>query len=186
MSRMPRMDRNIAIVGADGKPTEIFFRWFQRFAEAIDDNTDANAAVDTSQSELLDTLNTTVATLNDVVDELQAQRDMERTRDSQVSGLTITPGANSITISGHTRSYLDPTASVAVTGDAISGLAGATTYYIHYTDPDREGGAVGYQTSLNLEGATATLSEPHRHFVGFATTGGAATNAPAPYWRNGL
>jgi hypothetical protein len=166
--------------------TELAYRWLIRFAETLDEILARNDETDTAQTELIATLNETVDRLDTVVAQLTAQREMERSRDSEISGLTITPGTNDIVISSHSRSYLDPTNTVSVTGDTISGLASATTYYVHYTDDERAGGAVGYQVSDTLEGATATLTEPYRHFVGVATTGGSATNAPSPYWRLGL
>ena len=74
----------------------LFMRWWQSVASGLDDALAANEAVDLSQSELIALVQAAVSTLSDVVDELRAQREMERSRDSQVSGLTITPGATDI------------------------------------------------------------------------------------------
>lgn len=183
--QLPRLQSGVTYFEG-GRPTLQMQLFWDRVATSLETAFNANEELDANQTELIASVQTAINTANDAIERLEAQDAMERTRDSSAAGLTITPGATDIVISNHTRSYLDPTETVNVTGATISGLSAATTYYIHYTDPDRAGGAVGYQVSTSYENAVATLTEPYRHFVGVGVTGGAGTPTPDPYWRLGL
>jgi hypothetical protein len=91
---------------------------------------------------------------------------------SYVVGLAVTghdAGSDaSITIPTHDRIYSDK--SVSVTGDTITGLAFATTYYIYYDDASRVGGAVTFETTTVQTDSVASTTNDDRHFVATITT----------------
>lgn len=93
----------------------------------------------------------------------------------------VNAGASvTITIPDHDRIYQSPYGRVAVTGDAITGLAYSTTYLFYYDDPDLEGGAVtiGY-TTVAADGYFSDV-HPSRHSLGYVLTmssGGSGGNA---------
>lgn len=111
---------------------------------------------------------------------------------STVIGATMTASATTadITISAHTRRYLD-IGDVAVDGGSITGLAFETVYYVAYDDPGRSGGTVTYAAYSNAEDAGPTTANPGRHFVGRILTPveggddtGGNTGGP-PWWKDG-
>jgi hypothetical protein len=65
---------------------------------------------------------------------------------------TVSGSAATIVIADHSRVYTDGM-KVAVTGATLTGLAIDTTYYVFYSDPDRKGGTVSYQTTTDQTAA---------------------------------
>ncbi len=92
---------------------------------------------------------------------------------SWTTGLTITAadaGSDcTITISAHTRNYLDGT-TASVEGGTITGLAFEQTVFVAYDDAGRSGGAVTYVAHADTADAGPTNSHPGRHFVKQITT----------------
>ncbi len=96
--------------------------------------------------------------------------------------------STTITISNHTRVYGDGS-SVPVVGGTITGLLAGTQYFVSYLDPNRAGGNVVYEVTVNGSEAGQTGD---RHLVGgYATPttagmgGGGGTTRPAgvPGWQ---
>jgi len=102
-------------------------------------------------------------------------------------GLLQSTTDGEITVEGHTRTYDDIDAPVAVDGDTLTGLTPGTYYHVHYDDPDREGGAVTYVATEIPEDAATTPTNPGRHYVGsiIATAGESAGGAAPPGWTGG-
>ena len=73
-----------------------------------------------------------------------------------------------VTVPDHSRVYPDKT--VAVTGDDITGLEYNTLILIFYDDDSRDGGAVTYGVTTNLEEARLSSAHTDRHYVGAVTT----------------
>jgi hypothetical protein len=76
-----------------------------------------------------------------------------------------------IEVFGHSRVYLHPdgtSTSVPVDGHVFTGLLYSTDYWISYSDPDQQGGAVTYSI-----GTAAPAQFDDRHVVG-------AVQTPAP------
>lgn len=72
-----------------------------------------------------------------------------------------------LTIINHTRRYNDGFPDVLVTGATIStGLAVGDFRAVAYDDADRSGGAVTYALYADQTDATASATNPYRHFVG--------------------
>lgn len=96
---------------------------------------------------------------------------------SYQADLTVTATDSSITISNHTRVYLD--GSVAVTGGSIGSLTADTWYYVYYDDPMRGGGAVTYYATTDYFTAFPSATNPYRHYAGYIKTdvvGGTGTS----------
>lgn len=73
-----------------------------------------------------------------------------------------------LTISNHTRRYLDGHADVSVTGATINtGLAAGAVRFIGYDDGTRVGGAVTFNLYADENDAHASTTNPNRHYVGF-------------------
>lgn len=198
MVSLPKLQRTVPIVDADGKPSLSFHIWFNKYGDSILDAltqlTDQVAAIQAAQdaadaaneaaadataaAAAADTAATAAQTTADTIVNDQALIL------SWVSGMIMTghdAGADaSISISAHTRYYGDGT-SASVNSGSFTGKAYSTTYYIYYDDAGRTGGAVTYQISTNSNDA---VQGGIRHFVGVVTTPAAAaadTSGVGPY-----
>lgn len=179
--RMDRLDRDVAIVDGEGKPTFQFQRKWQDTVEALVDAitllADAVTAVEDAQT-AADAANAAAAAADAAAVAAQTAADTvtadSALANSYVTGLTLTAtdaGASvTLTISAHTRVYGDGT-SVAVSGGSVTGLAYSTDYRIYYDQASRAGGAVTYAATTSITTAAQTGD---RHSVGAVPTPAAA------------
>lgn len=91
---------------------------------------------------------------------------------SYVTGMTFTlSSAGALSVSAHTRVYLDKSVSVSASGTISTGADADDLVLVYYDDPDRAGGAVTYQYLIIDEGVGETTdafagdAHPYRHFV---------------------
>lgn len=191
--RLDRLDANVPIVGANGKPSVQFQLLWQRTVEAITtafNQIDANVDQIQQVLGLTDALQTAVDNANAAASAATAaaaaaataagtaqagnvaNSDAQALAGSYVEGLTITAADAGfdagISISAHSRVYADAAqTTVAVNAGGFTGLTYNTTYYIYYDQPSRAGGAVTYQFAADPRDV-AQVGD--RHSVGRVTT----------------
>lgn len=97
------------------------------------------------------------------------------------TGLTISAtdagGTVTVVISNHARDYMD-IGSVPVTGTTLTGLPLSQAVGIFYDDPDREGGAVTWQTTATLADSVNSAAHPGRHHLTVVFVGPGQTTTP--------
>lgn len=146
-----------------GLPTAFFLRYFN---DAVVATIAALASTENAQA-AADAANAAADNANAAAETVAADNSLAN---SYVTGLTLTAtdaGSNAtVSISAHTRVYGDGT-SVSVDGGSVTGLPYSTVARIYYDDPDREGGAVTYQSTPD---ATVAAQTGNRHSVGAVTT----------------
>jgi hypothetical protein len=179
---LPRLPRDIAVTGSDGKPSIQLQRWWQSVVTAIETQEllqDATIAqVQATQLEL-------AATQAALVEQLEAI--LAVTTANAISASWIAPpmvltasdaGTDAtIAVANFTRFYDDGT-SKAVTGSNIAGLAYGTLYAVYYDDTTRDN-ATPIFVATTFTGTARHNFAPGRHFVGTITTpasGGAPTD----------
>lgn len=159
---LPRIRVANPITDAAGMAVSAFVRFWDTVCRQIE-------AQEAQQAESIDRLNL-----------FQERTERTLIAISHVDGLTATGEADgaaaAITISDHTRVYMDMT--ISVTGDVLTGLDYDTFYAVYYDDPAREGGAVSYQVTLNPTEAVPSATNPHRHLVAVVTTPATAGDPP--------
>lgn len=169
MVKLPRLQPGVALVDKDGKPSRAFVSFWNSTALAIekqeagqDGTLDAIAAINIAQQEQIDRLTRALRAI------------------SHADGLFITAAADGatakITITTHTRNYLDVT--VSVTGAVLTGLDYGSVYSIYYDDADRSGGAVTYVATLVPSEAVTSEANPDRQLIGAVQTPLTALDPP--------
>lgn len=169
------------MVTPTGEPTLELTVYWQQFAEAIEGAiTSVEEALQNviDLNDLITDANTAIAAANAAADAAQdtatAITDASALANSFPTGATISAtdaGANAtITISAHTRRYVNPDGTftdVAVNGGSLTGLAYSTFFYVYYDDAARAGGAVTY---LSTTSSTTATQAGDRHVVGAVLT----------------
>lgn len=179
-----RLNAGVPIVDKQGRPLPAFTTPLQATLEQLE-----SAVADVSELVLnLITLNNLITAAEDAIEDANtaietanAATEALSTADSLAKsgtrGLTMTAtdaGTDvTITISAHTRVYGNGD-EVAVNGGSLTGVPYSETRYVYYDDPDREGGAVTYQSSTD-EAEAVQVND--RHSLGVIET--PAPAAPA-------
>lgn len=177
--KIPRLDRSIAIVDKNGRPTFAFHQWWDAAAKSIEKAINGIQSALDAAGIALAAADVALGAAADAQNAADGSGSIASLTNSGVSGVTITAsdaGTDAtITISGHTRIYGNGN-TVAVTGGSLTGLAYSTYYYIYYIDPTRAGGAVTYIATTD----SATAAQVgDKHLVGSVNTpanGGANEN----------
>ncbi len=160
--KLPRLRSSIPMVGKEFRPTDATVRFWETFAAAVE-------AQDAAQQATLDALQAQVDRLTVSLRAI-----------SHADGLFLTSEANGatakVTITTHTRNYLD--VAVSVTGATLTGLLYATTYSVYYDDAARAGGAVSYVATLIPANAVTSAANPNRQLVGAVTTPATSGSPP--------
>lgn len=179
--KLPRLQRTLPIVDDAGQPGLAFHRWWDTFAQSIEEafnGLEANVTAIAAAQAAANAANAAAATAQTTADTISNEAELTN---SYVTGLTLTAtdaGSNaSISISAHTRVYGDGS-SVSVNSGSLTGLAYSTTYYVYYDQASRLGGAVTYTGATSQPTAAQT---GNRHFVGLVTTPAAAGGPSAGY-----
>lgn len=180
--RLPRLQSNVALVNAGGKPTSEFQRWWQSVIETLETQEqlqDATIlAIQQAQADI-------IAAQNELATQLAAINAV--TTANAISASWMTPPSvlaaadagtdATITIANFTR-YYDDGGSVSVTGSDITGLAYETTYAVYYDDATRAATAPAF-VATTLTGAARHNFASGRHYVDTITTpasGGGGTS----------
>lgn len=178
---LPRLQRTVPIVDGNGLPTLAFQRWWQTFAESIEEafnGLEANVTAIAAAQAAANAANAAAATANAAAANITNEAILTN---SYVTGLTLTAtdagSSASISISAHTRVYGDAS-SVSVNSGSLTGLAYSTTYYVYYDQASRLGGAVTYASTTSQATAAQT---GNRHFVGAVKTPAAAGGPSTGY-----
>lgn len=170
MTTLPAIKYDTAIVAKNtGRPTPQFLRFFNiDFRGAIQRQDEAQQVIINALQIVQDEQAALLAALQAQVERLTGQT----IGTSFADGLTVTGVADgataSIVISAHTRTYTDE--AKAIDAGIVSGLEYGKTYSVFYDDPDRIGGAVTYQVTLDPPQAVTSAAHPFRHLVGVAMT----------------
>lgn len=166
---LPRIRAADAITDKDGRAVNAFVRFWDTVCRKIEGQ-------EKSQDTILAQLQSQQNQINAQVQRLTKQI----ISTSHIDGMTFVAEADGatakITISDHTRVYLD--GLVAVDGNVEAGLEYGKAYSIYYDDPDREGGAVDYQATLDPTEAVTSATNPWRHLVGVAVTPATSSDPP--------
>lgn len=163
-----------AIVDEEGRPHPDFIR-------TMNDNIAKLAAANNQTAELVAQIALALEQAGIAIETAEATAARVSIANSYTSPGAILSAAAvdgtdcTITIADHTRKYGDGT-SVEVTGSTITGLAGETTYYLYYDDPEFAGGAVTYLYSTNYLDAA---QENGRHSCGDITTPALTATEPS-------
>lgn len=182
--KVPRFDRNIALVEENRTASYPYHVWWDRAASAIESAITgiqdalaaagiALAAAENAQT-AADAAQAAATSAQTAADAAQAVADGNTSLVSVVnSGVDVNPlsatdaGTDAtIIIAAHNRLYPDGT-SVPVDGWSVTGLNYSTQYWVYYLDPTRSGGAVTYQATT-IEANAAQAGD--KHLVGKITT----------------
>jgi type II secretory pathway pseudopilin PulG len=166
--RLPRLQNTTTVTDKDGRPSQPFQRYWQSFAEQIENAINIIVQITDKQDEFDQALEQAKQATQDAQDaaEEAKQAAAAQKRESALQASYIDPASvlsadtTTITIAPHTRRYADGT-SAAVNGGAIAATDPGDTDYVFYVDPDREGGVVTYEV-----GTTPPVQTGDTHVVG--------------------
>lgn len=180
--RLPRLQSNVALVAADGKPTQAFHRWWQSVVETIEQQEalqDATIlAVQQAQADII-AAQADLATQLAAINAVTTANAISASWMTPPSVLTATDAGSdaTITVANFTRFY-DDGSSVAVTGGDLTGLAYETTYAVYYDDATRAATTPTF-VATTLTGTARHNYASGRHYVDTITTpasGGSGTS----------
>lgn len=175
--RLPRLQRETALVEDTKRPTLVFMRWWDSVAaqveiaiNGIQDALTAAGIAQTAAENAQTAADAAAAAASAAQASATSGNEVASLTNSGVTGLTLTAtdaGSDAtVSISAHTRVYGDGT-TVSVNSGTLTGLSYSETYYIYYDDPTRAGGAVTYLSSTSEADG---IQAGDTHLVGLVTT----------------
>lgn len=166
---LPRIRVANPITDKAGMAVAAFVRFWDTVCRQIE-------AQEAQQTATLEQLQTVQAEQGEILDRLI--RAMIST--SHTDSLTIIAEADGdtakVTISDHTRVYVD--GEVAVTGGVRTALEYGTQYAFYYDDEERAGGAVDFLATTAPSQAVTSAANPYRHFMGVVQTPATSGDSP--------
>ena len=148
--RLPRLPRGPIVSPKSGDPVQMFTVYWQRFAEAIE-----------AQEEAQD------ATIN------RMRRLMSHTAPTTILSAHDDGSSCTVTVLDHVRIYADAT-SLSITGGSYPGLANDTWYACYYDDVTLQETAPDFVFTTDANEAQAAFADG-RHFCGLIKTPVAGT-----------